>query len=233
MITVQQLCKTHGVGNAAVKALKDVSFSIERGEMVSIMGASGSGKTTLLQVLSGIDRIDSGEIWIDNTPIHGLNDKKLSEFRLKHMGFIFQAYHLIPVLSALENAMVPILARGESKKTAKEKAESALQQVGLGDKLDRLPSELSGGQNQRVAIARAIAGQPSVIWADEPTGALDTESSAQIIGLLGMLNQTLNTTIVIVTHDPNVAKATMRTIVMSNGRVTGGVEKEVGAFRHA
>ncbi|MWC30166.1 ABC transporter ATP-binding protein [Paenibacillus sp. MMS18-CY102] len=233
MINVRQLCKTHGAGNAAVKALKEVSFSIEQGEMVSIMGASGSGKTTLLQVLSGIDRMDSGEIWIGGTPIHELKDNQLSEFRLKHMGFIFQSYHLIPVLSAAENVVVPLLARGETRKAAKEKAAMALQQVGLGDKLDRLPSELSGGQNQRVAIARAIAGKPSVIWADEPTGALDSESSAQIIGLLSMLNQSLNTTVVIVTHDPNVAKATSRTIVMSNGRVMGGAGQEAGAFRHA
>ncbi|MFC4099269.1 ABC transporter ATP-binding protein [Paenibacillus xanthanilyticus] len=224
MIKIQNLHKTHGSGDASVKALKDINLTIEKGEMVSIMGPSGCGKTTLLQVLSGIDRMDSGEVWMDETPIHRLNDKQLSDFRLHHMGFIFQAYHLIPVLSALENAMLPILARGEPLKSAQAKAASALRQVGLEAKMDRLPAEMSGGQNQRVAIARAIAGAPRVIWADEPTGALDSESSEQIVGLLGMLNQTMNTTIVMVTHDANVAKASSRTIMMSNGRIVKSYE---------
>ncbi|MNE59577.1 ABC transporter ATP-binding protein YtrE [compost metagenome] len=148
-----------------------------------------------------------------------MNDTQISRFRLNHMGFIFQSYHLVPVLSAIENTMLPLIARGIRRQEATKQAMSSLKLVGIEDKFDRYPSQLSGGQNQRVAIARAITGNPQFIWADEPTGALDSEAAEQITGLLQMLNKTLGSTIVIVTHDPNVASSTSRIIHMKNGHI--------------
>jgi putative ABC transport system ATP-binding protein len=226
MITVKNINKSHGQGPAIVKALKDVTMTITSGETVSVMGPSGCGKTTLLQVLSGIDHMDSGEVWFNETPLHLMNDTEVSKFRLNHMGFIFQSYHLVPVLTAVENTMLPLIARGMSRKEATIQAMSSLKLVGIEDKYDRYPSQLSGGQNQRVAIARAIIGKPQIIWADEPTGALDTETSEQITGLLLMLNKTLGSTVVIVTHDPKVAHSTSRTIYMESGRIVHDRNKD-------
>ncbi|GAB2701124.1 ABC transporter ATP-binding protein [Paenibacillus thermoaerophilus] len=219
MIRAIALSKTYGRGEAATKALREVDLEIGRGEMVSIMGPSGCGKTTLLQLLAGIDRMSGGEVWFGDRPLHKLDDKELSRVRLERMGFIFQAYHLVPVLTAAENVALPLIARGLTRQEADRRAVEALKQVGLETKARRYPYELSGGQNQRVAIARAVAGEPDVIWADEPTGALDSDTSEQVIGLLRMLNRHLNTTIVIVTHDPRVAEQTDRTIAMHNGRI--------------
>ncbi len=219
MITVKNINKSHGQGPSVVKALKEVNMTISTGETVSIMGPSGCGKTTLLQVLSGIDQMDSGEVWFNETPLHLMNDTQISRFRLNHMGFIFQSYHLVPVLSTIENTMLPLIARGICRQEATKQAMSSLKLVGIEDKFDRYPSQLSGGQNQRVAIARAITGNPQFIWADEPTGALDSEAAEQITGLLQMLNKTLGSTIVIVTHDPNVASSTSRIIHMKNGHI--------------
>lgn len=232
MITVKNVCKSHGQGPSLVKALKGVTMTIASGETVSVMGPSGCGKTTLLQVLSGIDQLDSGEVWFNETPLHLMNDTQVSKFRLNHMGFIFQSYHLVPVLTAVENTMLPLIARGMSRKEASAHAMSSLKLVGIEDKYDRYPSQLSGGQNQRVAIARAITGKPQIIWADEPTGALDTEMSEQITGLLLMLNKTLGSTVVIVTHDPKVAHSTSRTIYMENGRIVHERNKDfMGDFQ--
>lgn len=221
IIQVEKVSKTFGSGESATKALKDVSLSIRAGELVSIMGPSGCGKSTLLHILAGIEKADSGEIWIDGIPVHSLKEQKLSDFRLNCMGFVFQQFHLIPVLTAWENVALPLVAKGISDKESRHRALVALEQVGLKDKAQRYPMELSGGQNQRVAIARALVGKPKILWADEPTGALDSHTADLTIGLLSRLNEVHGTTIVIVTHDPSIAKRTSRIIMMENGRVLG------------
>ncbi|ALS25913.1 macrolide ABC transporter ATP-binding protein [Paenibacillus sp. 32O-W] len=219
MIVARGLSKTYGKGDAATRALREVNLEIEQGEMAAIMGPSGCGKTTLLQLLAGIERMSEGEVWLDRIPLHTLDDRSLSSLRLQKMGFIFQSYHLIPVLTAAENTAIPLIAGGMPAKDARRRALAALKEVGLGGLEDRYPGEMSGGQNQRVAIARAIAAEPAVIWADEPTGALDTDTSGQIIGLLEMLNRHRGTTVVIVTHDPKIAERCSRIIRMQNGRI--------------
>jgi len=219
LIRVESLSKTYGIGEAATRALREVQLEIGKGEMIAITGPSGCGKTTLLHVLAGIESVDSGQVWIGNAPLHEWDDEKIARLRLEKMGFVFQSYHLIPVLTAWENAALPLIASGVPTGKAKERALEALKEVGLGDKAGKYPSQLSGGQNQRVAIARAIVGNPEIIWADEPTGALDTHTADQIIGLLEMLNKHHGTTIVIVTHDPAVAGRCTRTISMRNGRI--------------
>ncbi len=225
MIRVNGLSKTFGVGQAATRALKQINMEIRAGETVSITGPSGCGKSTLLHVLAGIERMDQGEVWINETAVHKLDEDNLSQLRLHKMGFIFQSYHLVPVLRAWENAALPLIAKGMNRKEAYEKAVETLKLVGLAERAERYPSELSGGQNQRVAIARAIIGKPDIIWADEPTGALDSETADQIIGLLEMLNRHYGTTLVIVTHDSHIADRMNRTIRMQNGRIIhdGGV----------
>lgn len=219
MITVKGLTKTYGKGEAAARALRDVSLTINSGEMVSITGPSGGGKSTLLHILAGIESCDSGEIWIGDAPIHQWDDRKIAKLRLAKMGFVFQAYHLVPVLNAWENTALPLIASGVPANKAKTRALEALKEVGLEGKAKQYPGALSGGQNQRVAIARAIVGKPAILWADEPTGALDTETSEQIIGMLEMLNRHHGTTIVMVTHDPQVANRASRSIRLQNGRV--------------
>ncbi len=219
LIRVKNLSKTFGEGEAAAKALREVQLTIDSGEMVAITGPSGCGKTTLLHILAGIEAVSSGEVWIGDAPLHSWSDKQITRLRLEQMGFIFQAYHLVPVLSAWENVALPLISAGYSTSSAKKRAIEALSETGLGDKVNRYPHELSGGQNQRVAIARAIAGKPKIIWADEPTGALDTDTARQIIGLLEMLNRHHGTTVVIVTHDPQIAARAHRIIRMENGRM--------------
>lgn len=219
LIEARQISKTFGKGESATRALKHISLSVRSGEMISIMGPSGCGKTTLLHLLAGIERADEGEVVIDGNPLQHMNDDKLSAFRLAHMGFVFQTYHLIPVLHALDNVALPIIGRGLPEKEAKARAHEALVQVGLADKAKRYPSELSGGQNQRVAIARALVGNPKVVWADEPTGALDSSTAEQVLGLLRKMNEHRRTTIVIVTHDPQIAGQTDRIVRMENGRI--------------
>jgi putative ABC transport system ATP-binding protein len=221
IVRAQRVGKTFGAGETAVRALKEVDLTIAAGEVVSIMGPSGCGKSTLLHVLAGIEQADGGEIWIDGVPLHSLKEKALSDFRLNTMGFVFQQFHLIPVLTALENVALPLVARGLSDREAHRRAAAALEQVGLADKARRYPAELSGGQNQRVAIARALVGRPKIVWADEPTGALDSRTAEAIIGLLKRCNEAYGTTVVIVTHDPAVASRTDRIIRMENGRVLG------------
>ncbi|MFF2480017.1 ABC transporter ATP-binding protein [Paenibacillus sp. NPDC058071] len=225
MILAERLVKTYGTGESIVRALKEVDLVIDQGEMVSIVGPSGCGKTTLLQVLSGIEEPDSGIVTINGFSVYEVKDRERSAFRLQHTGFVFQAFHLIPVLSALENVALPLIGLGVSSRKANVQARQALEQVGLGQKLNAFPSELSGGQNQRVAIARAIVTRPSVIWADEPTGALDTDTSHQIVGLLRHINRTMGTTIVVVTHDAAVASECDRIIRMENGRIISGAQR--------
>lgn len=219
MIRVEHLTKTYGQGNAAAYALRDISLEIAEGESVAVTGPSGCGKTTLLHVLAGIETLDEGKVWIGDAALHDLKEQELAQLRLERMGFVFQSYHLIPVLTAWENVALPLTARGFKGSEAKKRAMEALHRVGLADKSRRYPSELSGGQNQRVAIARAIVGRPAIIWADEPTGALDSESAEQVVGLLDMLHKHDGTTVVTVTHDSSIAQKANRTIRMHNGRV--------------
>ncbi|MDQ0175673.1 ABC transporter ATP-binding protein [Bacillus chungangensis] len=219
MIKANQLTKIFGEGESMVRALKEVNLVIEKGEMVSIVGPSGCGKSTLLHVLSGIDDPTEGEVYIDGFDLYGAKDNKRSAFRLTKMGFVFQAFHLIPVLTALENVALPLIGQGLSTKEANDKARAALKQVGLEEKLYTRPGQLSGGQNQRIAIARAIVTEPAVIWADEPTGALDSQTAQQIVGLLRHINDTMGTTIVVVTHDLSISKQTDRIFSMKNGRI--------------
>lgn len=219
MIHAKELRKTYGDGVSAVRALRGVTLQIGAGEMVAVMGPSGCGKTTLLHVLAGIEPADHGETWIDGTSLHSLKDKQLSKFRLERMGFVFQHYHLIDVLSVLENTALPLIARGVPAADANRKAYTALERVGLADKASSLPSELSGGQCQRAAIARAIVGEPKVIWADEPTGALDSGNAEQVTGLMCKLNESLGTTVIVVTHDASVACKAHRILRMDNGRI--------------
>ncbi|WP_199624651.1 ABC transporter ATP-binding protein [Paenibacillus alkalitolerans] len=219
MIKTKDVNKTYGEGTTAVRVVKDVSFSIDVGEIVAIMGPSGCGKTTLLHLLAGIESLNEGEVWIQGTEIHKLNENHLSRFRLENMGFVFQQYHLVDVLTAEENVALPLIARGLSPKEANNKARNMLIKVGLDEKATAYPHELSGGQCQRVAIARALVGEPKVVWADEPTGALDSKNAEQILGLLCKMNELNGTTIVIVTHDHEVANRAHRILYMENGRV--------------
>ncbi len=203
-------------GEVKVHALRGVDLSIKKGEMVAIMGPSGCGKTTLLNCLSGLDDISSGKVWIGGQDLYALSDNKKTEMRALNMGFVFQFYNLLPVLSAVENVELPLLLAGESK-NAKKKARRALEMVGLSHRYDHRPSALSGGERQRVTIARAIVNEPDIIWADEPTGDLDTETSDKIMDILCKLNDSNGHTMVLVTHEDRVAERAGRTIRMESG----------------
>ena len=204
-----------------VRAVDDVNIEVERGEVVAIMGPSGSGKTTLLNIISGIDEATSGEILIDGQDLQKMGDRKKTKYRATKMGFIFQTFNLIPVLSALENVQMPLLISGDSAREAKEKALEMLDVVGLKERANHRPSELSGGQRQRVTIARALVHNPAVIWADEPTGNLDRKTAFEVFDLILKLNKELNQTTVVVTHDEEIAEKTQRIIKMESGKIIG------------
>jgi putative ABC transport system ATP-binding protein len=213
------LKKTYDTGKTKVDALKGINLSIKKGEMVAIMGPSGCGKTTLLNTLSGLDSISAGDVDIDGVSLNGLTDNEKTDIRAKKMGFIFQFYNLLPVLDAVENVELPLLLSGTNPKEARKRAVRMLELVGLKDWLHHKPAELSGGQRQRVTIARALVNKPAIVWGDEPTGDLDSNTSQEIMDLLCNLNKTNNQTFVIVTHDLNVAKRAHRIITMRNGLV--------------
>lgn len=200
-----------------LKVLKGIDFSIEKAEVIAIMGASGAGKSTLLQILGTLSTPDSGSLVIDGTPVLGLGAKELSSFRGKKIGFVFQAHHLLPEFSAVENVMIPALIAGVSASKARAKAEKLLTEVGLGARLSHKPSQLSGGEQQRVAIARALINDPAVLFADEPSGNLDSVTKAEIHQLFFDLRERLGQTIVIVTHDPELAALCDRTLNMKDG----------------
>ncbi|HTT16345.1 MAG TPA: ABC transporter ATP-binding protein [Thermoplasmata archaeon] len=199
-------------------ALRGITVEIRRGEMVAVMGPSGCGKTTFLNCFSGLDDIERGTITLDGVDLRAMDDRAKSDYRARKVGFVFQAYNLLPVLSATENVEMPLLIAGVGAREARERARAMLTDLGLGDRLDRRPSELSGGQQQRVSLARALVGRPAIVWADEPTGNLDEEDSRQVTRLLRELNTTYHQTIVIVTHDPTVAGECDRTLRMRDGR---------------
>jgi putative ABC transport system ATP-binding protein len=202
-----------------VEALKGVDIEVERSEMVAIMGPSGSGKTTLLNCLSGLESIDGGSILIDGKDLSSLSDDDRTEFRARNMGFVFQAFNLLPVLTAAENVEIPLLLVGEKPRAARGRAVEMLEAVGLAGRANHRPEELSGGEQQRVAVARALVHRPAVVWADEPTGNLDSESTDQVMDLLSRLNRSEGQTIVLVTHNPLVAEMTGRTVRMRDGLV--------------
>ena len=216
--------RTYVGGDVPVEALRGVDFAVPRGEMVAIMGPSGCGKTTLLNCLSGIDTIDGGEIVVDGLAIQRLDDRTLTRYRARSMGFVFQAYNLLPVLSAVENVELPLLVGAElSPADARRRALDALDAVGLADRATHRPARLSGGQQQRVAVARAIVTRPAIVWADEPTGNLDSASAASLMALLRALNESLDQTFVIVTHALEVGAQTDRIVRMRDGRIEAEV----------
>lgn len=202
-----------------VRAIDGANLDVMRGEIVTIMGPSGSGKTTLLNCLSGIDEATSGDILIDGQNIQKMSDNKKTKYRAKRMGFIFQTFNLIPVLTALENVQIPLLVSGVNGKKSKEQAMAMLELVGLADRGDHRPNELSGGQQQRVAVARALVHNPAVVWADEPTGNLDRKTAFEVFDLMLKLNDEKNITFVMVSHDPELAQKTQRVINIESGKI--------------
>jgi putative ABC transport system ATP-binding protein len=221
-VSAVRLSKTYNSGRLRVPALKRVTIEIARGEIVAIVGPSGCGKTTLLHCLAGLEDFDEGEIWIEGQNLRKLNDGQRARHRARRMGFVFQSYNLLPVLDALENVELPLLLGGCSATDARRRAMRALESVGLEHRLRHRPNELSGGQQQRVAIARALAPEPAVIWADEPTGNLDTESSEEIMQLVERLNRENGQTFVLVTHAADVAARAHRVIRMRDGSIVEG-----------
>jgi ABC-type lipoprotein export system ATPase subunit len=211
--------KVYAAGGLRVQALWGVDLGVRRGEMVAIMGPSGSGKTTLLNVLSGLDDLSDGEVYVDGESIKGMSDRRRTRFRAEKMGFIFQSYNLIPVLSAIENIELPLLVAGKKPKKARQWAQEAIEMVGLADQAKKRPAEMSGGQQQRITVARSLVNSPAIVWADEPTGALDSETSKGIMDLLVRMNEQEQQTFVLVTHDAAVAARAHRTIRMRDGRI--------------
>jgi putative ABC transport system ATP-binding protein len=210
--------KIYRTGAEEVVALHGVDLVVNEGEFVSVMGPSGSGKTTLLNCCSGLDVIDGGRVLLDGVDIHELSDGQRTRNRASSMGFIFQAYNLIPVFSAIENVELPLLLAGVDPKEARRRAGESLERLNLGHRLKHRPTELSGGEQQRVTVARALAGQPRVVWADEPTGALDSETADTVMDLLRQLNQE-GLTLIVVTHDEGVGNTAHRLIRMRDGRI--------------
>lgn len=217
ILQVVGLTKTYGKGDAMVKALDDVSFTVKKGEFVAVVGASGSGKSTLLHLLGGVDRPTSGKVLIDGKDIFALNESNLAIFRRRNVGIVYQFYNLIPTLTAEENVSLPRLLDG--RKPDAEKLRSILETIGLSDRAKHLPNELSGGQQQRVSVGRALINDPAIILADEPTGNLDSKVSREIIDLLKLSNKRYNQTLLVITHDEKIAMQADRVITVSDGKI--------------
>ena len=220
ILKAENLVKIYGQGENEVKALNNVSLEIEEGEFVSIVGSSGSGKSTLLNMLGGLDRLTSGDIYINNKKLGDMKDEELTIFRRRNIGFVFQNYNLVPILNVYENIVLPIELDG--MKIDEEYIDSIINTLGLNQKLTNIPNNLSGGQQQRVAIARAIATKPAIILADEPTGNLDSKTSLDVIGLLKMTSQKFNQTIVMITHNEEIAQLADRIIRIEDGKIARG-----------
>ncbi len=224
ILQVCDLKKTYGTGEACVHALDGVSLNVEKGEFVAIVGTSGSGKSTLLHMLGGLDRPSSGKVFVDGKDIFSLKDEELTIFRRRKIGFVFQAYNLVPVLNVYENIVLPIELDGG--KVDKEFVKKITETLGLDQRLDALPNQLSGGQQQRVAIARALAAEPAIILADEPTGNLDSKSGKVVAEEFRKINEELGKTLLMVTHDPQMASRCKRVIFLKDGYVMNDVRKE-------
>jgi putative ABC transport system ATP-binding protein len=222
VIDIQNLVKTYRLGDVEVKALRGVSFEIERGEMVSIMGPSGSGKSTLMNIIGCLDTPSEGKYILDGVEVNMLNDDQLAEIRNKKIGFVFQSFNLLPRTSAIDNVELPMVYGHVADR--RKRALAALEQVGLGERVHHRPNELSGGQQQRVAIARALVSNPAIILADEPTGNLDSQSGAEIMGLFERLNKEQGMTVILVTHDAEIGAHAQRIIHIRDGEV----DKQIG-----
>lgn len=233
IITAEKIVKTYRTGNIEVQALREVDLAIPRGEMVAIMGPSGCGKTTLLNCLSGLDDFDSGEVKIEGESLRKMSDRKRTTYRAQRMGFIFQTFNLLPVLTAAENVELPLLVSGTRPGEARQRAMDALAQVGLADRTSHRPAELSGGQRQRVTIARSLVNDPAIIWADEPTGNLDSKTTNDILEVMRKLNQEQKRTFVIVTHTHEVSDWCDRIIQMSDGEIVDDGKSLTAQFEHA
>ncbi|HEX3331977.1 MAG TPA: ABC transporter ATP-binding protein [Gaiellales bacterium] len=221
--------KRYDTGQLEVQALRGVSVAVEVGEMLAIMGPSGSGKTTLLNCLSGLDRIDGGDVLIEGVSLASMSDDERTDYRARRMGFVFQFYNLMPVLSAVENVELPLLVSRVAAREARAQAMEALGMVDLAARAHHLPDELSGGQRQRVTIARALVNDPAIVWADEPTGDLDSENAHEIVALMRRLNRERGLTFLIVTHDISVGRATDRIVRMVDGEIVDEELLEVTA----
>lgn len=221
IIRAESVVKTYRTGTSEVRALRGVSFAVDRGEMVAVMGPSGCGKTTLLNCLSGLDAVDSGEIWLEGQNLAQMGDRKRTDYRARRMGFIFQVFNLLPVLSAVENVELPLLVAGVRPGDARKRAMAALDRVNLAEWAGHRPAELSGGQRQRVTIARSLVNDPAIVWADEPTGSLDSAAADDIMGLMQQLNEAQGLTIVLVTHDSGVGARCDRIVRMRDGEIVG------------
>lgn len=217
MMTLQNVSKIYGKGDSAVTALDNVTLSIEKGEMVAVIGPSGSGKSTFLHVIGGVDSPTTGRVLVDGEDITKFNDEQLSVFRRRRIGFIFQSYHLIPVLTVQENIEMSVLL--DHKKVDKEYSNYLMELLGIKDKRRKMPTELSGGQQQRVAIARALANHPALLLADEPTGSLDSQNGQEVLNLLKETSMKLQQTLVVVTHNIDLAREMDRIILVSDGRM--------------
>lgn len=218
MLDAHAVRKVYRTGAEEVEALGGVDLAVHEGEFVAVMGPSGSGKTTLLNCMSGLDDIDGGRVLIDGESIHDMSDAKRTRHRAESMGFVFQAFNLISVFTAIENVELPLLLAGASASEARKRAEQTLERVGLSHRMRHRPTELSGGEQQRVTVARALAGRPRVVWADEPTGNLDSETAAAVLSLLGELHRE-GLTIVLVTHDEAIGASAQRLVRMRDGMI--------------
>lgn len=217
VVSLKGVAKAYSRGSQVVPVLEDITFDIRRGEFLALMGPSGSGKSTLLNLIAGIDAVDAGSITVDGIDIVPLSESQLAEWRASHVGFIFQFYNLIPVLTAFENVELPLLLTSLSRRERRDHVEAALTLVGLADRMEHYPSELSGGQQQRVAIARAIVSDPAILVADEPTGDLDRVSAAEVLALMGRLNLEFGKTVIMVTHDPRAAEKARTVLHLDKG----------------
>ncbi len=219
ILKVENLIKTYKEGNDEFNAVDDISFSVEKGEFVAVMGASGSGKSTLMHMIGGVDRPTSGKIFIDGKEINTMDNNKLAIFRRRQIGIVYQFYNLIPILTSEENITLPIELDG--RKPDKDKIEEVMERLGILDKRNSLPNELSGGQQQRVAIARAIINNPTILLADEPTGNLDTNAADEIVNIFKMTNKNYKQTIIMITHNPEIAKEADRILRIQDGKLVG------------
>jgi putative ABC transport system ATP-binding protein len=222
-VRAREVTRRYGEGDTAVHALRGVSMDVERGRLTAIMGPSGSGKSTLMHILAGLDRPTSGEVFLDGTSIATLGDTQLTKLRRRHIGFVFQFFNLLPMLTAEENIVLPLQIAGRAPENGR--LEEVLAQVGLTDRRDHRPSELSGGQQQRVAIGRALIGRPTVLFADEPTGNLDSRTGDEILGLIRASVDTYGQTTVMVTHDPSAAATADRVLFLADGRIVSDLNR--------